>query len=210
MNMNNMRIYDISMPITVDMPVYKGKDAKRPSLTVESDFNTGTVYESRISMNLHTGTHLDRTLHMMPGGNTMETLDLKQVVRECKVLDLTAVEEKITKEDLIGKDIADGDFILLKTKNSMEDILETDFIFLDKEGAKYLADLHISGIGTDALGIERSQPEHETHLQLMSIGVHILEGLRLKDIEEGKYFLFAAPINIVGGEAAPVRAILFK
>jgi arylformamidase len=210
MNMNNMRIYDISMPITVDMPVYKGKDAKRPSLTVESDFNTGTVYESRISINLHTGTHLDRTLHMMPGGNTMETLDLKQVVMECKVLDLTSVEEKITKEDLIGKDITEGDFILLKTKNSMEDILETDFIYLDKEGAKYLADLRISGIGTDALGIERSQPEHETHLQLMNIGVHILEGLRLKDIEEGKYFLFAAPINIVGGEAAPVRALLLK
>jgi arylformamidase len=210
MNMNNMKIFDISMPITVDMPVYKGKDAKRPSLMVESDFNTGTVYESRISMNLHTGTHLDRTLHMMPGGNTMETLDLNQVVMECKVLDFTEVEEKITKEDLIGKDIVEGDFILLKTKNSMEDILETDFIYLDKEGAKYLADLHISGIGTDALGIERSQPEHETHLQLMRIGVHILEGLRLKDIEEGTYFLFAAPINIVGGEAAPVRALLLK
>jgi arylformamidase len=111
---------------------------------------------------------------------------------------------------LISKDIVAGDFLLLKTRNSFEEILETDFIYLDKSGAEYLASLRISGVGTDALGIERSQPEHETHLQLMSIGVHILEGLRLKDIEEGKYFIVAAPINIVGGEAAPVRAILMK
>ncbi|MDF2942056.1 MAG: hypothetical protein K0S01_914 [Herbinix sp.] len=210
MNLKDKKVYDISMPITASMPVYKGKESKRPSLQVESDYNTGTSYESRISMNLHTGTHMDRTLHMIPGGNTMETLDLNQVVTECKVLDLTASVDKITKEDLLRKDIVAGDFILLKTKNSYEDILENDFIFLDKTGAGYLASLNIKGVGTDALGIERSQPGHETHLQLMSQGIHILEGLRLKDIEEGNYFLVAAPINIVGGEAAPVRAILLK
>jgi len=210
MNLKDMVLYDISMPITANMPVYKGKESKRPNLHVESDFNTGTVYESRISMNLHTGTHLDRTLHMMPGGNTMETLDLSQLVCECKVLDLTGVKGKITKDDLVDKDINAGDFILFKTKNSYEDILEEEFIYLDKTGAGYLASINIKGVGTDALGIERSQSGHETHLQLMSQGIHILEGLRLKDIEEGNYFLIAAPINIVGGEAAPVRAILLK
>ncbi len=38
----------------------------------------------------------------------------------------------------------------------------------------------------------------------------ILEGLRLKDIEEGEYLLSAAPILIPGAEAAPVRAYLIK
>ena len=35
-----------------------------------------------------------------------------------------------------------------------------------------------------------------------------MEGLRLKDIEEREYLLVAAPIKVIGAEAAPVRAVL--
>lgn len=205
-----MKIIDISMPITHDMPVYKGKEEKRPNLTVQSDFTTGTAYESRIDMNMHTGTHLDRSQHMIPNGTLIESLDLSKVVTECKVLDFTKVEDKITAEDLKTKNIEEGDFILLKTKNSYLDILEGDFIFLDRSGAQYLKDIKVKGAGTDGLGIERSQPDHETHKTLLEIDSVIIEGLRLKDVDEGKYFLFAAPIYIVGAEAAPLRAILLQ
>jgi len=209
-NSDTMKIFDISMPVTRFMPVYKGKEAKRPNLNTESDFSTGTAYESKLEMNMHTGTHLDRPLHMIPGGATIETLKLSQVITGCKVLDLTDADVKISMEQLKQKDINAEDFILLKTKNSFTDILETDFIYLDRTGARYLRDLKIKGVGIDSLGIERSQPEHETHIQLLESDIVILEGLRLKDIEEGEYLLFAAPINITGAEAAPVRAILLQ
>lgn len=209
-DVNKMKLYDISMPITYSMPVYKGKSEKRPLLTIDSDFTTGSAYESRLEMNLHTGTHLDRSLHMLPGGTTMETLDLSQMICDCRVIDLTNVEVKITEEDLKGKDIEEGCFLLLKTKNSYADILEKDFIYLDKSGAAYLKNKKIKGVGIDALGIEREQPEHETHIQLFQSDIAILEGLRLKEIEEGEYLLSAAPIYVVGAEAAPVRAVLIK
>lgn len=208
--MKYSKIYDISMPISADMPVYKGKQEKRPSLKVQSDFQSSTVYESKLEMNLHTGTHLDSTLHMKEDGTTIDTLELSQVITSCKVFDLTEVPDKITDMDLREKEIAPGDFILLKTRNSFENILEADFIYLDSTGAKYLAEKKIKGVGIDALGIERSQPEHETHLSLMAEEIHILEGLRLKEVPEGEYFLFAVPVNIIGAEAAPVRAILLK
>jgi arylformamidase len=38
----------------------------------------------------------------------------------------------------------------------------------------------------------------------------ILEGLMLRNVEEGEYLLHAAPILIPGAEAAPVRAYLIK
>ena len=209
-NDGTMKIYDISMKISYDMPVYKGKQKKRPILKVESDFSTGTAYETKLEMNLHTGTHIDRSLHMIPDGETVETLDLTQVVTKCKVFDFTSVTNSVTKEDLETKDIEEGDFILLKTKNSFLDILENDFIFLEKTGATYLKDKKIKGVGIDSLGIERSQPEHETHITLLGSGIVILEGLRLKEIEEGDYLLMAAPIFIEGVEAAPVRALLIK
>jgi arylformamidase len=209
-NTENLKIFDISMPITKQMPVYKGNEAKRPNLRTESDFSTGSAFESILTMNLHTGTHLDRPLHMIPGGSTVETLDLTQVITDCKVIDLSEVSVKITKEHLVQKDISEGDFILLKTKNSMEDILETDFIYLDKTGGRYLKEKNIKGIGIDSLGIERSQPKHETHITLLGSDIVILEGLRLKDVEEGEYLLIAAPVNIAGAEAAPIRAVLIK
>ncbi len=209
-NMNNYtrKIYDISMPITGDMPVYKGKASKRPIIAVESDHKTGTSYESSIKMNLHTGTHLDRSLHMIPNGATMDSLKLEELVTECRVLNLTEVKNYITAEDLKGKDIQPGDFVLLKTRNSYEPILEEDFIYLEQSGARYLATLKVRGVGIDALGIERNQPGHETHLALMEIGAHILEGLRLAEIKEDRYELIALPLYIVGAEAAPVKAIL--
>lgn len=207
---NSFKIYDISMPVTPFMPVYKGKEHKRPIISTDSDFSTGTAYETRLEMNLHTGTHLDAPLHMIRDGYTLEKTDLSKVVTGCRVLNLTHVKEKITAADLAGCPIKEKDFILLKTRNSFEDILETEFVYLDKTGAEYLKNFNIKGVGIDALGIERNQPDHETHICLLKAGIIILEGLRLKDIEEGEYLLSAAPILIPGAEAAPVRAYLIK
>ncbi len=207
---NSFKIFDISMPIFYSMPVYKGKEFKRPIISIDSDFTTGTAYETRLEMNLHTGTHLDTPKHMVPDGYTMENLALSKVITGCKVFDLTGVKEKITDKDLMNLDIKEGDFVLLKTRNSFEDILEKDFVYVDRDGADYLARLKIKGVGIEALGIERGQPDHETHIRLFSMDIMILEGLRLKDIEEGEYMLSAAPVFVPGAEAAPVRAYLMK
>lgn len=207
---NTMKIYDISMEINSDMPVYNGKESLKPIIKVDRDFTMGPAYESRLEMNMHTGTHLDRGLHMIPDGSTIDTLSLDQVVTKCKVFDLSNADDRISKNDLEKRNIEENDFILLKTKNSFLEILETDYIFVDQSGADYLVEKKIKGVGIDSLGIERSQPNHETHIHLLEAGIVILEGLRLKDIEEGDYFLFAAPIKVYGVEAASVRAVLLK
>ena len=203
-----MKLIDISMEIRDNMPVYKGRAAKRPSLTTDSDFTTGTVFESRLHINLHTGTHLDTPLHMIPGGDDTKTLLLERLVCNCKVLDFSHIKDKITREDLEAKGITSKDFVLLKTRNSIQDLLEGEYVYLDETGAAYLSEKGVSGAGIDALSIERDHPNHETHKILLSAGILILEGLRLGAAEEGEYFLSAAPLNIAGAEAAPVRAFL--
>ena len=198
------------MPVFHDMPVYKGKEEKRPVLTTDIDDTSGSSFETRLTMNMHTGTHIDMPLHMIEGGATVETLDLEKVITKCKVFDLTAVDDKISEKDLQDREIAKGDFILLKTKNSYLDNLEGAYIYLDRTGAKLLKDKGVIGVGIDSLGIERNQPDHETHLALLGAGIVIVEGLRLKGIEEGEYMLFVAPVYVVGAEAAPARAVLVK
>ena len=205
-----MKIYDISMTINDDMTVYKNKDEKKPKLKVLQDFTNNTAYESSIEIGMHTGTHMDAPLHMIENGSTIDNTPLSSTVGKCIVIDLTNVEDKITREDLIQKNISKDDFVLLKTKNSYVENFDFNFVFLEKYAAEYLKEKQIKGVGIDALGIERSQSGHETHKILLSSGIVILEGLRLKEVQQGEYFIYASPLKIKGAEAAPVRAVLIK
>ncbi len=203
-----MTIIDISMPIVPDMPVYKNRDEKRPKIEVTRDFSRGSVYESKLTIEMHTGTHIDAPLHMIEGGEDLRVYPIDRSISLCRVLDMTHVEDGITKEDLMKEDIIPGEFVIFKTKNSWDDAFNPNFIYLKKCGAEYLVEKGVIGAGIDSLGIERSQPDHETHKTLLGNKIMILEGLRLKEVEEGPYVLIAAPLNIPGVEASPVRAFL--
>ncbi|MFZ5989524.1 MAG: cyclase family protein [Bacillota bacterium] len=203
-----MKIFDISMSIDYNMPVYKNKDDKRPVRRTTRDFPNDNIYESRIDMDMHTGTHIDAPLHMVKNGDTIENIRLDRVITECRVIDLTSVEDKIKMKDLTDKEIVKGDFIILKTKNSYVDSFYDEFVYLDRSGAKFLKEKGVIGVGIDSLGIERDQADFSTHKTLLESGIIILEGLRLSEVGEGVYILCALPLKIIGSEASPVRAVL--
>ncbi len=206
-----MRLYDVSMPIYEDMPVYNNSADKKPIITVERDFAGGKgVRETRLSINLHTGTHMDAPLHMIPDGSTTSEFKPENFVLKAKVIDLSFVENSITEEELRHIDIKKGDFLVFKTRNSFYEGFDKSFVFIEKSAANYLAEKKVKGIGIDALGIERSQTGHPSHVTLMQNGCLILEGLRLKEVPPGEYVLLAAPVKIKDLEAAPVRALLIE
>lgn len=205
-----MKIYDVSMVIDQNIPVYNNKADKKPELIVSRDFNSGNVYETDIKMNLHTGTHIDAPLHMIQGGSTIDKLELSKLLTDCTVFDFTAVADRITAEDLKTKNIKPGSFILLKTRNSYYEGFDMEFVFVDATGAEYLKECKISGVGIDSLGIERAQPGHETHKILLGSGIIILEGLKLADIKEGTYKMIALPLRMNDTEAAPARVVLLE
>ncbi len=205
-----MKIYDISTLIHEDMIVYKNKPEKKPVITVVNDYSKGTSYESRALLDMHVGTHMDAPLHMLENGNTIDNQDLYKCVTECKVFDLSSVSEKIKLEDIEKYEINENDFIIFKTKNSFDTEFDFKFVFISTEVAELLASKKIKGVGIDALSVERDQPKHETHEALLKNNIAILEGLNLRDIKEGNYFLIALPLKIKGAEGAPARAILIQ
>ena len=117
------------------------------------------------------------------------------------------MENGVSKADLEGFDIQKGDFVLLKTKNSFEETFNFDFIYLAQDGAEYLSELGIRGVGIDTLGIERSQEGHPTHKTLFANNIIIIEGLRLKEIEQGQYFMVAAPLKINGNRRFTCKSV---
>jgi len=200
--------YDISMPIRVGMPVYKNYPDKTPSFEVVRTFEQNTVFETNITMNLHTGTHLDFPKHTLPDGATSTGHDLTPLIGSATVYDLTAVAAGIDIADLEPLNIQAGDFVLFKTKSSWDTTFNPDFIYVNESAAKYLVEQKVRGVGVDALGVERAQPGHPTHDLLLSNGVIILEGIQLKEVPQGTYKMTCLPLKIDGVEALPVRAIL--
>ncbi|MBU9713414.1 cyclase family protein [Evansella tamaricis] len=200
-----MKVIDISSSIYEGMPVYKNKSEKQPKI---STVTNGHVTESRIDMDLHSGTHIDSPLHMINDGPTFETIDINELVGPCKVFDLTHVKDRIKASDLESYQIEEKDFVIFKTRNSFDEVFNFDFIFLAEDGANFLAKKGIRGVGIDALGVERSQPGHPTHKILFNSGVIVIEGLRLKEVDQGEYLMIAAPLKMVGTDASPARVIL--
>lgn len=212
-NVEGFKVYDISMPVYHGMPVYKNKPEKQPEFETTADFASHGIHETRIHMDVHAGTHVDAPLHMLESGETMESIALEKLIRPCRVIDLTNVSDRIHSRDLIPHEIQSGEFLLLKTRNSFRaesEGFDAEFVFVSEDAASYLAKVKVAGVGIDALGIERSQTGHPTHKALFAAGAVIMEGLRLSDVPEGKYLLVAAPLNLVGTDAAPARAVLLS
>jgi arylformamidase len=213
-----MIIHDISITIEPDMTVYKDRLEKKPNLITTRDFNKSTVYETRLEMDLHTGTHIDMPLHILPNGSTSDYWDIRNCFTRCTVLDFTSLDaDRITAADLKQKkrflqqgenDSWQGKAVLLKTKNSFASGFDFNFVYLAESGAVYLTENQIKGVGIDALGIERDQSGHLTHRALLGSGIWIVEGLRLDQVAEGDYVLVLMPLKIGAVEALPARAVL--
>ena len=209
-----MKIYDVSMLIEPDMMVYKDKLSKKPIFKNMANHSNGVSYETNVSLDIHTGTHIDMPLHMIENGKTMDTFDFTRLMTKAKVFDMTHLEDTVVSlDDIKTFNILKDDFIIFKTKNSYYDKrigFEYEFVYVDESAARYLRDIGVGGVGIDALGIERAQDNHLTHKLLLEKDIIILEGLELKDIKEGDYQLVALPIKLKGTEGSWVRAVLIE
>lgn len=209
--MITVKIIDISWPVSSTITGYK--DKKTVSITQVKEFERDNVRESTITINSHTGTHVDAPSHFLKDGKTIDQIALDRLIGQAVVLDLTMVTDAITREHLVehAGAINNNDIVLLKTTNSNLQStapFNPHFIYLHQSGARYLAEKQIKAVGIDYLGIERNQPGHETHVELFTHDVVIIEGLRLGHVQSGRYEFYCLPLNVIGLEAAPARALL--
>jgi len=204
------KIIDISIPLNEETIVYPGiesveiKPRKSPS---------GSTVVSAISMNTHSGTHIDAPSHTIEGAKTIDEIPLETFVGDCRVLDLSSSKESIKKEEILEKNIKEGERILLKTKNSERGFNKfyDDYIFLSSEASEYLAELPIKIVGIDSLSIkQRGSKDTTPHDAFLSKDIPIIEGLNLKEISEGEYKLIVLPLALTGTDGSPARAILIE
>ncbi|MEI6533441.1 MAG: cyclase family protein [Candidatus Roizmanbacteria bacterium] len=208
--MDYSKIIDISISLDSNTTIYPAN----PRVVIEEFSNeTGTSTYSKISMGTHTATHIDAPKHIYKDGKSLDEILLENFVGSCRVLDFSFEKESVTLESLKSKDIKDGDRILLKTNNSMRGYEEfyNDYIYLSGDGAEYLAEKDIKLIGIDYLSIkQRGSQDHRPHTAFLEKNIPILEGIQLKNVEEGEYFLVVLAPKFIGVDGSPARAILLE
>ena len=206
-----MNVYDISVPLRPNMPTYEGEPG--PALEFRKLLSKGdSSTVSVLSLGSHTGTHVDAPAHFIDGADSIERLPLDALVGPVYVADFGG-DTHITAADLESLAIpGDCQRLLFKTRNGPfwdDPEFHSDFIALAPDAATKLVERGIRLVGIDYLSIERFHARpHEVHTTLLAGGVVILEGLDLRRVTPGSYFLVCAPLNVVGAEAAPARAFL--
>ncbi|HSF79946.1 MAG TPA: cyclase family protein [Anaerolineales bacterium] len=208
-----MRIYDISLTISPQLPVWPG-DPKVVIQRVSKIEEGADCNVSRLEIGAHVGTHVDAPYHFLGGdAHTVEYLSLKDLSGRVYLLHLPDTD-LITGDMLKKADIPPRTRrVLFKTRNSdywanqLADF-QPDFVGVSADAAHYLVERGIKLVGVDYLSVAPFNASIPTHKILLEAGVIIVEGLDLSNVSPGRYTLHCLPLKLANSDGAPARAIL--
>ncbi len=208
-----MTIYDVSLTISPEMPVWPGDPAVQ--LTQVAFIDQGAnANVSHISLGVHTGTHLDAPHHFLNDNRTIESLPLDVLTGPCFVFQFPDDVDAITAGVLERTSWPAGiTRVLFGTRNSKiwarsEKAFQTDFVAITEDGARWLVEKGVRLVGVDYLSVAPYKQSRPTHEILLGAGVIPVEGLDLSRVPRGFYDLYCLPLKIAGSDGAPARAIL--
>lgn len=194
-------IFDISQELFT-CSVFPGD--KPPVRNVVETIEGGSICNlTAFSMCAHNGTHVDAPYHFYKDGKTIDQLNLESVIGKCYVGFAEGAVTAETAKMLLEK-------AKKLDKEAARRILIGGDAFVTLEAAKVFAEENILLIGNESQTVGPMDAPAPVHYELLRKEVVLLEGIRLNHVEEGVYFLNAAPLNLGGSDGSPCRAILVK
>ncbi len=206
-------VHDISVPLEA-APAYPGDNSY--SRQWVSRLEEGADYNlSALTLGSHIASHLDFPSHVLKNGSAQEVYPLKRFIVTARIIAFEG-DGAIPPNAIPSQSIHKGEALLFKTRNSSQRLMHNavfseKYISISPDAARRCISLGVSLVGIDYLSVDRyedvSLPVHRT---LLENDILILEGIDLNDIPCGVYTLICLPLQILGAEASPVRAILVR
>jgi len=166
---------------------------------------------SRLSLGVHSGTHVDAPVHFLAEGAGVDAIPLDRLLGEARVVEV-GEGPSIGAAQLLPLDPRPGERLLFKTLNSARcwkaDRFLPDFVHLSVEAAALLAERQVRTVGIDYLSIAGTEEGVPTHVALLEKGICIIEGLDLSSVQPGSYELICLPLRLAGADGAPARVLL--
>jgi arylformamidase len=208
-------IYDISVTVTPQLPVWPGDPAveleRVAKMEEGSDANV-----SRMNLGVHTGTHVDAPYHFIADGYSIEDLPFEALVGPALVIEIPGDADTIDAALLEQIDIPqDVERVLFKTRNSrywvdQHNVFQADYVAITPDAAEWLVRQGIRLVGIDYLSVAPFDDPVPTHRILLGGRIVALEGVDLSRVAAGNYTLYCLPMKLGGSDGAPARAILVK
>ncbi len=208
-----MEIHDISRALTNDLAPWPGDTPFRFELKWKIS-EGASVNVGAVEMGVHNGTHADAAFHFDPKGETIERAPLDAYIGKAVVVDCKNVAPSINLSDLQRWENAlrDAPRLLLKTGAWPDsEIFPKEIPTISSDVPQWLQARGVKLLGLDVPSVDvidsKDLPNHHA---LAAAGIAIVESLDLSRVEAGGYNFAALPLKIAGGDAAPVRAILWR
>ncbi len=208
-----MKFFDITRDLAADLAPWPGDAAFEFQLAARlaegSSVNLG-----RITTSVHSGTHADGFYHFEEAGLTIDRFPPERFLGPAAVVDLSdkfsQTPGEITQADLEGG--ASAPRLLLKT-NAWPDSSKFPAAIPALAGGvvEWLQRRGVILLGLDLPSVDAiDSKDLPNHHALAATGIAIVEGLDLRAVPAGVYSLSALPLKIIGGDGAPVRAVLWR
>ena len=201
-------IYDISPPISPDFQVWPGDTP--PSREVLMDMKRGdSVTLSTLRTTVHLGSHVDAPSHYGIDAPSVEQWPVERFLGPCQVVRVSPRHGTRMSPDILTDPVR-AERVLFATQTfPYPTPFRDDFAAFTPELIDTLAEQGVTLVGTDAPSVDLFPSKGlEAHHACLEHDVAILEGVVLAGVPEGVYELIALPLNLVGFEGSPVRAIL--
>lgn len=175
----------------------------------------------QVTMNLHTGTHMDAPAHL---GEYSKTLDQFPVDAFQGRMVFIPLQDRgkgypIGRSDLepYAAQLNSDAIVLLYTGWGKKRGWTREWIYespyLSNEGARYLAECGVKAVGIDHFSIGGTGKENEeTHRIVLGADMWVAEGLQLDDpaLREGDWHVMAMPLKIRDSSGAPARIVAIQ
>jgi kynurenine formamidase len=207
------RIIDLTLTLKCGM---RGVSFE-PARVLEKDgWNASTL-----SLYSHCGTHMDAPIHFGVGRQTIDQLDVSQVIGPAWLVDVRPIEPRasIGVEHMSGiaEKIEPGESILICTGWSEyvgQDKYRNELPRISTDLAQWCVNTGVRMLGVEPPSVADVNNVEEltmVHKILFEGGVIVVEGLaNLQSLTKHKVTFIALPLKIANGDGAPARAVAIE
>ena len=213
-----MKIFDISRPLFNGLAPWPGDTPFQFELKWKIPAGA-SVNVGAVQMGVHNGTHADAPFHFQNDAGPIDQVPLDIYLGDAVVVDLAKnfsgdVAREITLADLepFAADFTKATRLLIKTGVWNDPaIFPVRIPVLAPDVPKWLGEQKVKLLGLDLPSVDPIDSKTlDNHHALAAAGIAIVESLDLAGVAAGLYHFSALPLRITGGDAAPVRAILWR
>ncbi len=209
-----MKIIDMTQDIYGDCPgwyAYENAVLSRETFVGKEGYTS-----ERININSHTATHLDAPAHNYADMDTIDVMPLEQFMGTAVLVDMRGVECNygVTVEDLLPYEdlIKEGSIVLINTGWTTHRGYGKDYMqewpYLTGEGAKWLREKGVKGVGIDGMSIGAYSDGSPAHSEFLPYNIFILEECAFPDevMEYKEVEFVCVPLKLRDAGGSPTRA----